>query len=143
MKKTLILSFAIILSACRSGAVPAANGYVGLSVEKAEERAVSEGVPFRVVMKDGEGLPVTMDFRPGRINAVVENDIVTSYQTEGEEEAPMQTYDQNSWETMIADSCMSYFDGCNNCRRNADNEFAACTKKFCQEYEEPRCLDAE
>lgn len=51
------------------------------------------------------------------------------------------TYNQDSWQTMIDDSCISFFDGCNNCQRNTENNLAACTKKFCQTYEKPECLD--
>ncbi len=51
------------------------------------------------------------------------------------------TYDQNSWKIMIPDSCLSFSDGCNTCRREAGNDLAACTRKFCQQYEKPTCLD--
>lgn len=61
------------------------SDYVGLTVTQAETQAAGEGIPFRVVMRDGESLPVTMDYRLGRINATVENDIVTSYIVEGNE----------------------------------------------------------
>lgn len=50
-------------------------------------------------------------------------------------------YNENSWKTMIADSCTSYFDGCNNCRRSPGADIAACTRKFCHEYKKPFCLD--
>ena len=50
-------------------------------------------------------------------------------------------YDANSWKTMIPASCMSFFDGCNNCRRAEGSEIAACTRKACAAYEKPRCLD--
>jgi len=50
-------------------------------------------------------------------------------------------YNQNSWKTIIPDSCRSYFDGCNNCRRSPASDIAACTRKMCIEYEKPICLD--
>lgn len=52
-----------------------------------------------------------------------------------------QTYDQDSWKTLIPESCKSFSDGCNTCTRVSENGLAACTKKFCQKYEEPVCLD--
>lgn len=51
------------------------------------------------------------------------------------------SYDENSWKTMIPDSCLSYFDGCNNCRRSKPGEVTACTRKACFKYQKPRCLD--
>lgn len=60
------------------------NDYVGLSVREAETVAEANGVPFRVVERDGEQLMVTEDWRPGRINAVVEDGVVVSYTVEGE-----------------------------------------------------------
>ncbi len=121
------------------------NSYLGLTVADAEAKAAADGVPFRVVMRDGESLPVTMDYRPGRINATVESDIVISYEVEGSEESTSSaiSYDQNSWRTMIPQFCMSFYDGCNTCHRLIDSDDAACTKKACQQYEAPRCLDGE
>lgn len=57
--------------------------------------------------------------------------------TTSEEE---MTYDQDSWKEIIADSCTSYFDGCNNCRREPGAEIGACTRKACAEYQKPECL---
>jgi hypothetical protein len=50
-------------------------------------------------------------------------------------------YDHNSWKTMISDSCLVFFDGCNNCRRSDKSGIAACTRKACAEYKKPVCLD--
>ena len=50
-------------------------------------------------------------------------------------------YDYDSWRTIIQDSCESFFDGCNNCRRSPGADVAACTRKMCPEYEKPVCLD--
>ena len=115
--------------------------YVGMSVTQAQAKAKAEAVPFRVVMADGEPFAVTMDYRPGRINATVENGVVTSYSVEGAEAT--QAYDANSWQTEITGSCKSFFDGCNNCRREEGSDLAACTRKACVEYEKPKCLDGQ
>jgi len=67
------------------GTEPIVGEYVGLTETEAEVLASSNDVPFRVVERDGETLPTTRDFRPGRINAVVESEVVTSYTIEGME----------------------------------------------------------
>ncbi|MEQ1849700.1 MAG: hypothetical protein ABL890_03870 [Candidatus Peribacteraceae bacterium] len=83
--KHLILPLAfVLLSACTP--VPGNADYVGMTVTQAETKASTEGAEFRVVMQDGEALPITLDYRPGRINATVEGGIVKSYEIEGEEE---------------------------------------------------------
>ncbi len=51
-------------------------------------------------------------------------------------------YDAQSWRTMIADDCTTFFDGCNQCRRAPGAMEAACTRKACLEYAEPKCLDS-
>ncbi len=135
-------------SSSSSSITSVSDSYVGLSEADAEAKAAADGVPFRVVMRDGEPQMVTMDYRPGRINATVENDIVISYEVEGSETSQPSSsasaeYDQNSWRTMIPQFCMSFYDGCNTCHRLIDSDDAACTKKFCQQYEQPRCLDGQ
>ena len=51
-------------------------------------------------------------------------------------------YDQNSWQTIITDSCLSFYDGCNNCRRSKPGAaVAACTRKACDKYEKPVCIN--
>lgn len=50
-------------------------------------------------------------------------------------------YTSESWKEMIAPSCQSFFDGCNNCRRTEGSELAACTKMACSVYEQPECND--
>ena len=62
-----------------------ADDYVGLSETAAAERALTLNESFRVIERDGEPLPITEDYRPGRINAVVEAGVVTSYVVEGSE----------------------------------------------------------
>lgn len=56
--------------------------FVGVSPEVATTLADQKGVYFRVVSEDGRPLPTTRDYRPGRINATVENGIVVSYELE-------------------------------------------------------------
>lgn len=49
----------------------------GATVDEATARGESAGHVLRIVMQDGEPLPATMDFNPGRLNLVVEGDVVT------------------------------------------------------------------
>ncbi|BFM22181.1 MliC family protein [Gilvimarinus japonicus] len=52
-------------------------------------------------------------------------------------------YNAESWKTLISASCKHFFDGCNTCTRAPDAQMAACTRKACMRYEQPRCLDNE
>lgn len=56
--------------------------YVNLTIAEAETLAASNGVPFRIVEQDGEPLAATMDYRPGRINAKVQNGLVVEVTVE-------------------------------------------------------------
>ena len=56
--------------------------FAWLTEDEASELASENGVPFRVTMRDGEMLPVTMDYVPGRINAQIEDGVVTSVSVE-------------------------------------------------------------
>jgi len=56
--------------------------YVGLTVAEAEAIATTNDTRFRVVALDGELQPTTLDFQVGRINAMVENGVVTSFLVE-------------------------------------------------------------
>ena len=56
--------------------------FIGLIEEAAQSLAAENNVSFRVVERDGESLPVTMDYRPGRINATIENWIISSFSIE-------------------------------------------------------------
>ena len=69
-----------------SNSVP--SDYIGMTVVQANEKAKRDGTIFRVVNEDGEPKPVTMDLRPGRINAVVEAGVVTEYTVETEAVSP-------------------------------------------------------
>jgi hypothetical protein len=51
---------------------------VGLSEDDAEEAADEQGWTIRVVVRDGEDLPATMDFRPERVNVEVTDGEVTA-----------------------------------------------------------------
>jgi DNA polymerase II large subunit len=68
-----------------SGDTNQAEDYIGLTVAEAEALATANDEPFRVVERDGEMLPTTRDYRPGRINATVEDGTVVAYEVEGAE----------------------------------------------------------
>lgn len=57
--------------------------FLGLTEAEAEALAEENGLIFRVVERDGEPLAMTMDFRPGRINASIMGGEVVSYYIEG------------------------------------------------------------
>jgi hypothetical protein len=65
-----------------SEAVAESIDFVGMTVPVAEATAVAAGEQFRIVEINGEMQTTTSDFQAGRINAVVNNDIVTSYTIE-------------------------------------------------------------
>lgn len=67
-----------------------ATSYIGLTAIEAADYAERQGDLFRVVEIDGEPQAVTKDYREGRINAVVQNDVVTSYTVEGLETQPVE-----------------------------------------------------
>lgn len=50
--------------------------YIGLEENEALEKAEGDGVPARVIRRDGEDLPVTMDFMPDRLNFTIEEGVV-------------------------------------------------------------------
>lgn len=52
-------------------------GLVGLSTEAAAERVEADGLVFRVVCLDGNPLDPTADAREDRVNAGVQDDVVT------------------------------------------------------------------
>lgn len=61
------------------------TGYVGLAERAALDKADAESKASRVVERDGEFLPVTADYSPGRLNFYVKNGKVYKVQVEGEE----------------------------------------------------------
>lgn len=58
------------------------DAIIGLTVKEAEAYAQANNTPFRIGKLDDEYLPLTMDYRPGRITATVTNNVVTAYTTE-------------------------------------------------------------
>lgn len=61
-----------------------ANDYIGLSEGEALDKARRENIPARVVERDGEGLPVTLDFTFGRHNFYVRENVVYQIEVEGQ-----------------------------------------------------------
>lgn len=55
-----------------------ADALIGLTESAATGCADELGWGFRVVQRDGEDFPATMDYRADRVSVVVENDTVTS-----------------------------------------------------------------
>ena len=58
------------------------NMLIGMTTNEARMYAESKGVSFRVGSVDGEFLPVTADFRPGRITADIKGDVIVGYSVE-------------------------------------------------------------
>jgi hypothetical protein len=54
-----------------------ASATVGTKLTAARDAAETEGCSIRVAMRDGEGLALTEDFRPDRVNVAVGGDSVT------------------------------------------------------------------
>ena len=59
----------------------------------------------------------------------------------GSADQKQTSYTSQSWKTLIDESCQAYFDGCNQCRRALGAKAVACTRKACQSYQKPYCLD--
>jgi len=57
---------------------------IGLSVAEAEVYARTNQVVFRTGTIDGESMPLTMDYRPGRITAEIKDGVVVGYTVEEE-----------------------------------------------------------
>ena len=55
---------------------PDGSDYIGMSEQEATVKANEDKAPNRVVERNGETLPVTMDFVPGRLNFYVKDDKV-------------------------------------------------------------------
>lgn len=58
--------------------------YVGMTEQEALDQAKTIHVPARVVERDGESLPVTMDYVVGRLNLSVRGGLVYKVDIEGE-----------------------------------------------------------
>ncbi len=70
-----------------SAQVSSDNDYVGLSEAAALAKAKQSNTPARVVERDGQPLPATMDFREGRLNLTVTDGKVTKVNIEGQSAA--------------------------------------------------------
>jgi hypothetical protein len=57
---------------------PAVDELVGLSEKAASEVSASMGLVMRIVERDGDAFPATMDFRDDRVNVVVVDGRVTA-----------------------------------------------------------------
>ena len=57
--------------------------YIGLTESQAIQLAEVHEAWFRVIKRDGQPLPVTKDYRAGRINATVESGKVVDISIEG------------------------------------------------------------
>lgn len=55
-----------------------AGSVVGMTEAEAQSAVEKAGYTFRVLMRDGEGLPATADYRVDRINVEIEDGTVTS-----------------------------------------------------------------
>lgn len=53
---------------------------IGMSEGQASDFLTAEGVDYRVVERDGESFPVTMDYSPGRVNLTIQNGVVVDVQ---------------------------------------------------------------
>ena len=60
------------------------DAIIGTSVAEAEAYAEANDVDFRTGTIDGQPMPVTLDYRPGRITAEIENNVVVGYTVEWE-----------------------------------------------------------
>lgn len=58
------------------------NAIIGFTVAAAAEYATAQGVDFRTGTVDGVPMPVTMDLRPGRITADIQDGVVIGYRIE-------------------------------------------------------------
>jgi len=58
--------------------------WFGLTLKAAERKAAEGETDFRIVKLEGKYLPVTKDYRPGRINAHVVGDKVVAVAIEGQ-----------------------------------------------------------
>lgn len=61
------------------------SAYVGLTEQAAADKATKDTKAHRVVERDGEALPVTADYSPGRLNFYVKDGRVYKVEVEGEE----------------------------------------------------------
>jgi len=60
-----------------------ADGLVGLDEDAAAAHAAEHGGLVRVIERDGQSLPMTMDFREDRMNVVVADGRITAVHSRG------------------------------------------------------------
>ena len=53
------------------------SDFVGLSLEAAEALAKKRGLSHRIVARDGQHFPATMDYRPDRLSFSIVNNRIT------------------------------------------------------------------
>ncbi len=87
MKKIWLVLYGMLSIAVLSGCqhwqyASQSEPYIGQSIQNAKDMAQYSGRPFRVVRNNGQPMPVTYDYRPGRINATVVNGVVVNYEVE-------------------------------------------------------------
>ena len=58
------------------------GSYIGLTEKAAMDKARQDGVTARVVEREGEGVPVTMDLADGRHNFYIKNGTVYKVEVE-------------------------------------------------------------
>ena len=61
---------------------PAEEAYMGLTEEAAIAKAEGLNVPVRILERDGQFFPMTMDLVDGRVNLTINNNKVTAVQIE-------------------------------------------------------------
>ncbi len=59
--------------------------YIGLTLEQAQMLAVKNGTTLRAVSINWEPQATTRDYRPGRINAIIVEGLVSDFTVEGED----------------------------------------------------------
>jgi hypothetical protein len=57
---------------------PDTDGYIGLTQPEAKLYAAENDQTIRVAGRDGKCFPLTMDYRPNRVNIYLENDVVVA-----------------------------------------------------------------
>jgi len=55
--------------------------YLGLNKTEATAKATANNLVWRVIKEDGRSFPATMDYRPERLNFIVENGVIVKVTT--------------------------------------------------------------
>jgi hypothetical protein len=110
-------------------------------IGSSDESHESEADP--ILLRVQQAIQTAID--PDEFLAAIEGDTVDENQADGNNEA--NDGNQNTSQTEaktpeVPDDCLSWFDGCNRCRRGAVGGPLACTRMFCQTPRgEPKCMD--